>query len=74
MKYLIVTLMCLAAFALGACGNDKEDAPTPAPDVAQPTDAVVEVSDADADNADAAADASVELDVEVSPTDTATAE
>ena len=72
MKYLIVTLTCLAAFALGACGNDKEDAPTPAPDVAQPTDAVVEGSDAD--NADAAADAPVEVDVEVSPTDTAAAE
>ena len=74
MKYLIVTLTCLAAFALGACGNDKEDAPAPTPDVAQSTDAVVGDSDASADNADAAADATVETDVEISPTDTATAE
>jgi hypothetical protein len=72
MKYLIVTLTCLAAFALGACGNDKEDAPAPTPDVATAADAVVEVSDAE--NADAAADAPVEVDVENNPADTATAE
>ena len=56
MKYLIVTLTCLAAFALGACGNDKEEAPTPASDVVETS----EVQESDAVNADATADVPVD--------------
>ena len=68
MKYLIVTLTCLAAFALGACGDNKEEAPTPAPDVVETSD----VQESDVVNTDAAAD--VPVDVKDDSTDTDAAE
>ena len=67
MKYLIVTLTCLAAFALGACG-DKEEAPTPTSDVVEASD----VQESDVVNTDAAAD--VPVDVKSDSTDTDAAE
>ena len=67
MKYLIVTLTCLAAFALGACGNDNEEAPTPASDVVETSD----VQESDAVNTDAAADVTVDVKKDSTETDAA---
>ena len=67
MKYLIVTLACLAIFALGACGDESEEATTPTPDVVETTD----VQENDVDNTDAVADVSVDVGDDSADTDAA---
>tara|TARA_B100000131_G_C17778352_1_gene476207 strand:- start:408 stop:614 length:207 start_codon:yes stop_codon:yes gene_type:complete len=67
MKYLIVTLACLAIFALSACGDENEEAATPTPDVVEATD----VQENDADNTDAVADVSVDVGDDSADTDAA---
>jgi hypothetical protein len=58
------------AFALGACGNDSEDAPTPASDVVE----TPETQEPDASNTDADTAVDVTVDVKKDSTETDAAE